>query len=324
MSTQTTVVCAAVFGLVLSCCNGPAQTEEASGPSDVGALMKQLGYRRTSRRGNPTVTYEAPGRSVVLQSGSRRACVDGIAVWMNAPMTGQRASWTVPHADAWWTLTPILRPSSVLRAASLAPVVLDAGHGGSDTGAIGPRGVREKDITLDLARRLGKRLQEMKIETVLTRGDDLALSLTERTDSARRAGGALFVSLHLNASGNPKSRGVETYMLTAPGFPSTADGSKPEPPCVGNAFDAPSGVLAFSVHQALLAGMQTEDRGVRHARFAVLKTAPCPAILVEAGFLSNPSEAALLASPEYRTRLVDALADGICRYLRLVAAAQRP
>jgi N-acetylmuramoyl-L-alanine amidase len=195
-------------------------------------------------------------------------------------------------------------------------IVLDPGHGGSETGTRGTRGVFEKVLTLDLALRLQRELQARGFQASLTRTSDRTLSLERRTDLAQARRADLFVSLHLNSGGT--ASGVETYALTPGGAVSTSTTfrgwGRNDDTDAGNRTDEQNTWLAHCVQDSLLRATGALDRGVRRARFMVLRTAPCPAVLVEAGFLSNAGEEKKLLEADYRDKLAKAMAEGIAKY----------
>jgi N-acetylmuramoyl-L-alanine amidase len=208
--------------------------------------------------------------------------------------------------------------------------VVDAGHGGHDPGAIGPGRVREKDVTLAMARRLAKRLREAGFEVVLTRRDDRFLALEERTGIANAARGDLFVSLHANAHPRRHRSGVETYFLDtaddryAARLAARENGldlgeGEAEVARILTDLDAKASArasrrLARLVQREVTGGVrarvgEVRDLGVKGALFYVLLGARMPAVLVEAAFISNRAEERRLASARYQ----DAVAAGIAR-----------
>lgn len=226
------------------------------------------------------------------------------------------------------------------RVDRLIIVALDPGHGGEDPGAIGPTGLREKDVVLAVALMLRDRLNAVPgVRVMLTRDGDYFVPLQERVRKARRVQADLFVSLHADAFFRPEARGASVFALSAKGASSSAARWMAERE---NAADAVGGVNIARVRDAqLLQAMldmsttaQIKDslklghevlsrigqvgklhkRQVEQAGFAVLKAPDIPSILVETAFISNPQEEALLRDREYRRRLVEALATGIRRY----------
>lgn len=194
-------------------------------------------------------------------------------------------------------------------------IVLDPGHGGIDVGTKSVLGnFFEKDYTLDWARRLKSLLEARGWKVVLTRTTDRTVELTERVLIAEQQQADLFISLHLNAAA-AGAAGLETYYLTPAGMTSTLTRNYADPVNVvlpGNSQDFQSLHLAMRVHRSLLQNVGMPDRGVQRARFmAVLKTQQRPAILIEAGYLSDRNEAKLLASPDYRQKLALAVAKAL-------------
>jgi len=236
---------------------------------------------------------------------------------------------------------PVLAPAEPMAPAVLPPgtrpvrtIVIDAGHGGRDPGAIGARGVTEKDVTLALARALRKRLVERGFRVVLTRSDDRTLDLEERTALAEGADGDLFVSLHCNAAPRPGLRGIETYSLDEGYERHSVHVAARENGITTREVDVlqrtvaqlrvgevagPSAQLAEVVHRELVGGLSRRyddvvDLGVKKGPFYVLFLSSMPSILVEVGFLTNEAEARRLASREYVARIAGHLADGIAAY----------
>ncbi|MCC8190918.1 MAG: N-acetylmuramoyl-L-alanine amidase [Planctomycetes bacterium] len=211
-------------------------------------------------------------------------------------------------------------------------VILDPGHGGKDEGAA-HHGLREKDITLDLARRTAERLRAAGVTVVLTREEDVFLSLAERSAFANSRPGALFVSIHVNAVDNvPDAAGVETFILTsdhadADRIATAVDRFAGDPVFAGQSPQtvveitrnsrAGGTALAAAVQRSLVERLGERDRGVKTANLAVLReTFLCPAILVEAGFLSHPATARRMREDEWRRRTAEAIGDGIIAFLR--------
>lgn len=230
----------------------------------------------------------------------------------------------------------------------LAPgtiIVLDPGHGGVEEGAVGPGGLKEKDVALQIARSLKQSLQlvDPDISVVLTRDRDRLLGLDERTAIANENRADLFVSLHLNASPRADAHGAETYYLSTKATDDEArttaalenrSHSSPSSPTkthttesgrelelilwdlAQNRHLAASAALAENVQRQLNELTGTRNRGVRQAPFRVLMGATMPAVLVEVGFVSNPTEEERFRDPDYRGRVVDALTRAIRDFLR--------
>ncbi len=223
----------------------------------------------------------------------------------------------------------------------LHTIVLDPGHGGTETGAISATGTAEKELTLLLAQAVKRRLEErLAVRVVLTRDEDASLPLTTRTALANQFKADLFLSIHLNSSPGSSARGAETYFLSDQASDAAAASSaQAENQAVAGEDEALYGLqlilwdLAQSRHlqgsQTLANLIQSElnselalrDRGVKQAPFRVLRGAAMPAVLVELGFLSNPDEEKRLLEPTYRAQLADALVRAVSRYRALAGGA---
>ena len=197
--------------------------------------------------------------------------------------------------------------------------ILSKSHGGKDTGAVSPGKIEEKRAVLDIARRTKRLLDAAGIESRLTRDKDNELTLAQRTAKAREWNADILVSIHLNSAANPNANGAETFILPVTGKASTAGNARNTEKADGNRFDKENMLLAFYTQTALVRHAGFYDRGVRRARYAILKDAPCPAILVECGFLSNPEDEARLAIAEERQKIAEALAQGIMTYISRTA-----
>jgi N-acetylmuramoyl-L-alanine amidase len=203
-----------------------------------------------------------------------------------------------------------------------AVVVLDPGHGGQDSGAM-CGGVLEKDLALDVARRIDRLLNSEGIATLMTRVGDTYVSLADRAAFANRVRKCIFVSIHFNEDNQPVASGVETYyaahQITAGSFLASwlpflwrplSDSPNPE-----------SQNLAALVQEAVVARTRSIDRGTQARQFFVITNVTSPAILIEGGFLTNKEDISKLASEDYRNQIAAAVADGILRYRD--AASQR-
>ena len=213
------------------------------------------------------------------------------------------------------TLRPLMNPRSV-RKHRVYTITLDAGHGGSDTGALG-RYSREKDITLRITRRTAALLKACKYNVVLTRYRDQTLSLDARRAIQKRQKSDLFVSIHVNAVKQRSINGIETFALTPADAPSTG-GKKELRRNPANVRDANNFLLAYHLQKAMLSRTGAADRGVKRARFAVLKDITCPGALVEVGFITNQREEKLLNSAAYVEKISRAIAEGIISYHRAI------
>jgi N-acetylmuramoyl-L-alanine amidase len=211
--------------------------------------------------------------------------------------------------------------------AKIKTVVIDPGHGGVEKGAASSFG-NEKDFTLDVGLKLRPLLQAKGFNVVMTREKDELVPLHERARIANATHDSIFVSIHFNATDtNASATGFEIYSLTPRGAPSTQDNSMLEHFLnmqAGSPVDAASLVLSTAVYHSLLGHMPEFDRGIKRARFAVLRLTNIPAILVEGGFLTEREESRLIAKPEWRAKLAEAISVGLDQYRGLVEHKQRP
>ena len=222
-------------------------------------------------------------------------------------------------ADYLHVLQPILTPQVFKRKPGVRRVVIDVGHGDKDTGARNDDyGLLEKDLVMDVSIRLKQLLKQSGFQVALTRSSDVFIPLEERPAMANRYGADLFVSLHFNSAASPEPSGFEVFALTPQYQPST---SKPKPTegdaerFLGNKYDPWNMLAAYHVQRALVQqGIGELDRGVKRARFMVLKHLDCPGVLVELGFLSHVKTARKVRSAKYRQLLAQGLCEGILTY----------
>lgn len=278
-----------------------------------------LAFRATYSGGQ----LQSPSQMLKFVTERREATINGSQVWLHYPVLAYRGRPAVAEADVRKTLAPLLKPSRYLARRSVGIVVLDPGHGGEDAGAIGRRNVQEKRVVLDIANRVRVHLANAGMKVYLTRETDRFIPLQDRSARAARWGAHVFVSIHLNASATRTASGIETYVLAAPGCPPTAAVGRGNYPAFGgNVFDEASVVLGYHLQRALVQKTGGEDRGLRRARFMVLRNAPCPAALVECGFLSNPREEELMLAAAHREKIALGIVQGILNYAKEVQAAR--
>ncbi len=188
-----------------------------------------------------------------------------------------------------WMLFAIMA-GSLTSTLGAPTVVIDAGHGAYDPGAVSG-GVMEKHLAFDTARRLERFLDKRGVRTVMTRDRDRFIPLSERVQVANRRSKAIFVSIHYNSATNRSAQGVETYFYTRQ-----------------------SGLLAAYVHSHILYKVRPQNRGLKRNDFHVIRNCRHPSILVEGGFLSNYTERQKCLDPAYRQKLAEAIGEGILRY----------
>lgn len=263
---------------------------------------------------------------IEFETESRSVWINGTLVALSEPVRKVGWQWAIETSDFNKTIEPAARPLEFLKTAGTRTVVLDPGHGGDDKGASSPRNIHEKLVVLDVANRVRNRLEARGINVELTRESDRSLDLDSRCRKAAALKADLFVSIHANSAGKNRSiRGAETFVLALPGSYSSnsyGDGRAPSSVCTGNKYDVANMALGYRIQQNLLRATGQEDRGVKRARFEVLRDAPCPAALVEMAFMSNPKDEAIVIDPAGRDRIARGIADGIAAYLADVSRAR--
>jgi N-acetylmuramoyl-L-alanine amidase len=279
---------------------------------------------------------DSTGKTVVLNNGrnmlqvtldSREAIVNGIRNWFCFPVIAHDNKFLVSRIDLAKTIEPQLRPQMIQRSGKVQTIVLDPGHGGFDKGAASAFG-NEKTYALDVARQLRPLLQAKGFKVVMTRENDVFIPLEVRARIANATKDSIFVSIHFNATGsNPSATGFEIFSLTPRGAPSTNDDSLAlhfVNMQAGSPMEAQSFELAAAVYHSMLGHISEFDRGIKRARFAVLRHTQIPSVLVEGGFLSETGDSKRINDPIWRKQLAESLCTGIENYRALVEKKQRP
>ena len=266
---------------------------------------------------NRTISLRNERRGIRAQAGTSEIYINGVRFYTHFPLLEQRDAHLVSAFDIGKLIEPVLRPSRIENAQPVETVVLDPGHGGTDKGAPGPWG-SESVFTLDVAMSARAQLLQAGFKVEMTRTTDIGLSLEERIEFANRFSNAVFVSIHFNSGTG--GAGIESYRLAPDGVTSTSSNGDHHASANdaatdgGNAQDNQNIALTAAVHAAVLSRLSAHDRGVRHARFKVLRHIRIPALLLEAGFMNDPAEGQRIASPQYRQQLGIAIAQGVQNY----------
>src|SRR6266516_4560269 len=258
---------------------------------------------------------------------SREVMINGARCWLCFPVIEHEGKFLVARTDLAKTIEPLLRPQRVPNAGKVETIVLDPGHEGHDKGALSRYG-SEKDFALDVARTLRPLLQAKGLRVIMTREGDYFVPLEVRAQIANAARNSIFVSIHFNATNDdPNATGFEIFSFTPLGAPSTSDGAvapsslSTQP---GSAVDAQSMALSACIYHSMLGHIPEFDRGIKRARFAVLRLTKVPAVLVEGGFLTERGESQLIATKEWRAKLAHAISVGIESYRALGVKKQPP
>ena len=273
------------------------------------------------------IQKETADRPLEFVSGSREAIINGARSWLCFPVIEQDGKSLVTRTDVAKTIEPLVRPHRVPDVGKVQTVVLDPGHGGHDKGQVSRYGA-EKDFALDVARKLRSILQSKGLRVIMTREGDYFVPLEVRAKIANSARNSIFVSIHFNATNDdPNATGFEIFSFTPRGAPSTSDGNvaarsfNMQP---GSSVDAQSMALSACIYHSVLGQLREYDRGIKRARFAVLRLTKVPAVLIEGGFLTERGESKLISNKDWRAKLAGAIGVGIENYQALPIKKQPP
>ena len=265
---------------------------------------------------NRTISLRSERRGILAHAETNEIRINGVRFYTLFPLEQQNGENLISAADVGKIVEPVLRPSRIKDASKVETVILDPGHGGTDIGTANRWGT-EKAFALDVALIAREQLQRAGFTVEMTRSNDTGISLEERIEFANRFTNAVFISIHFNSGSG--GQGVESYALAPEGVPSTQSGghhvsTADVQPDNGNAQDGQNVALTAAVHASVLSRVSAHDRGVRHARFKVLRHIKVPALLLEAGFLNDPAEGQRIATQQYRQQLGTAIAQGVQNY----------
>lgn len=258
-----------------------------------------------------------------LKVGDQEVTLNGVKFICTYPVIETGGKVGVSRIDLTKLIDPVLRPSYIPNAGGFRTVVIDAGHGGKDAGAVNAYNT-EKAYNLRVAQELKSLLMAKGFKVVMTRSSDLYLSLQERVDLANAVKEqAIFISIHFN-SGGRSARGVETFTLSPQGVAHYGSGLKSSDFQMrnGNVHDSANVALATAVHSQVIRHIGKEntfDRGIKRARYSVLTGVKHPAILVEGGFMSHPYESRLIENPKYISAVARGISDAVTLYQKAVS-----
>jgi N-acetylmuramoyl-L-alanine amidase len=269
-------------------------------------------YTRVSH----TVSLRSDRRGIRAQAGTSELYINGVRFITDFPILSSGEDELISAMDVSKIIEPIMRPNRLHNAHKIQTVVLDPGHGGVDQGASNRWGT-EKMFALDVAMHARDELVRAGYRVEMTRTRDTTVSLEDRVKIANQFRDAVFVSIHFNYSG--AAEGLESYALAPAGVASNAANeshvsSADVRACAGNAEDEHNIALSAAIHAMVLSRVSMFDRGVKHARFHVLRDVQIPAVLVECGFLSNTAEGQRIATAQFRQEVASAIAQGVRNY----------
>ncbi len=267
-------------------------------------------YTRVSH----TVSLRKERTGIRAQAGTSDLYINGVRFFTDFPILTSGMDEMISAMDVSKIIEPIIRPNRVKNAHKIETVILDPGHGGVDSGALNRWGT-EKAFALDVAQYARLQLTRAGYKVEMTRSTDKSVSLEDRVAFANRFPNSIFISVHFNTSGS--AEGLESYSLAPAGVTSNAANEVAVADtrwCSGNAQDEQNVALAAAVHATVLSQLSMFDRGVKHARFHVLRNVRVPAVLIECGFLSNVAEGQRIATSLFRQQVGTAIAQGIQNY----------
>jgi len=268
-----------------------------------------------------TFTLTGQGRTIRGSAGGREVYINNVKYVLCFDMVSKGGQFLISAMDVTKIIEPVMRPGKIKDATAVRTVILDAGHGGHDSGARGPLG-SEKDAALDVVLRAKKLLEENGYNVRLTRGTDVFIPLETRPSMANKYPNAIFVSVHFNKSAVGGASGIETYALAPRGVPSMDEEHlsysdfRPYP---GHARDSENIALATAMHSSLLRHLRLYDRGIKRARFLVIRDIVIPGVLLEGGFMNHPFDARQITGTAYRDAFASAILEGVNRYKGAVA-----
>jgi N-acetylmuramoyl-L-alanine amidase len=269
-------------------------------------------YTRVSR----TVSLRSDRRGIRAEAGRSELYINGVRFFTDFPILSNGTDELISAMDVSKLIEPIIRPHRIKNSHKIETVILDPGHGGVDNGASNRWG-SEKTFALDVAMNARQQLLSAGYKVEMTRSSDKSMSLDDRANFANGFPNAIFISIHFNWSG--AAEGIETYALAPAGVVSNAAIEKEASFsnvgwCPGNAEDEKNVALGAAVHASVLSRLSMFDRGVKHARFYVLRNVKIPAVLVECGFLSNAAEGQRIATAQFRQQVGLAIAQAVKNY----------
>lgn len=274
-------------------------------------------YKYVPRKGKEGyLSYGADSYTLSIKSGKQDLYVNNFRYILSYPIREHQGKLLISAIDIKKLVDPVLRPVHNKQGGPITTVVIDAGHGGHDAGAVSPW-AKEKDCNLAVARKLRARLLKAGYKVVMTRDSDTFLTLGQRVAIANKTPNCLFVSIHHN-SGRRAAKGIETFTLAPHGTTSPFAKTRRREALAGNNQDSANIALATAVHSRAIRATKAVDRGIQRARFSVLCTITRPAILFEGGFVSNKEEGTLIASSAYQEKLAESICQGIIAYIQTV------
>jgi N-acetylmuramoyl-L-alanine amidase len=323
-----------VFGILFGASFLSAATYNGQYYVPLADFARANGFHIYSSKAGEDVLMNKNNLRLVFDVNSAQSQIGGVNVRLSYPVAGDHGELLISQLDAETALRPLIY-SQRSSSRKITTICLDPGHGGKDTGnrVVGFLTHNEKTYTLALGLELKRQLTLAGFRVIMTRTKDVFVELPDRPALANRNRADLFVSLHFNASPVDKAEieGPETYCITPVGAASSnAHGENAEfgssigtVPTAANRLEDKSLLLAYQVERSLVQNLHANDRGVKRARFAVLRDATMPAILIEGGFMTHPMEGKKIYSADYRRQMAAAIVKGILAYQKLTVSPAR-
>jgi len=331
VTTNRRVFTTLLFAIALGCC---------ALPSNASAEWKVIEYQKRDYITVQSISdfygfkREDSGKHVWLREnrivvkatvGSQDLLINNIKFILSYPVIEVGGRRVISRLDLCKLIDPVIRPRLIRNANPFKTVILDPGHGGADTGAKSVHGY-EKDFALKLSKQLKTKLEAQGFKVILSRSGDQTMELTERVAFANSIPDAIFISIHFNY-GSSSASGIETFALTPSGAGSTiaGPGSADYKTFSGNRRDSENIALATAVHASVmqnLKDLRVVDRGIKRARWAVLKGINKPAILFEGGFLTNKEESRRINDPAHRDRIATAIASAVTNFRKALTSTR--
>ena len=287
---------------------------------DVAAFY---GFTFANRDSNDA-TLEAATMRLKGEVNSTELSINSIKFMLSYPLVEQDQQLLVSRMDLTKTIDPVLRPNYIKKPAGVETVVLNPAKGGAEEGAKSKLGV-EKTYTLDVANRARALLESAGFKVVMTRAGDTAVTLKERVRIANGTPNAILINIHFNA-GDKAATGIETFALAPRGVPSmTVEGPRASDldSSPGNVNDPQNIALATALHASAIVKTRMYDRGIKRARFDVLRDVTIPSVMIVGGFLSYEYDERLVATVGYRQQMAESILMAVQNYRKAVVSAQK-
>ncbi len=299
--------------------------------TDARVFFSRYGFKASWTADGHGLRFQSAKVRIGIEAEKRDAELNGVRVVLGDAVVARGGALYLARIDAEKLFAPVLNPAGVTAPPAPVPrvIVIDPGHGGQDTGTQNKAlHLNEKIFTLDVGLRLRALLLAQGYKVVMTRTDDRYIALPERAEIANKAGADLFISIHFNSvEGSSMVCGTEAYTMT-PQFQrstSTPNAQRDAGDVMaypGNRNDPWNAVLGYHMQTRLLGKLGSVDRGLKRARFAVLRLVNTPAVLVESGYLSNNIEARKICTAAYRDDIAEGIAEGVRAYALAITTAK--